>query len=398
MKKSLLALATMGAFAGAAQAQSSVSVYGIYDGGYSATKTDMTSAAGVKTGSQAGGFSGGESASSRIGFRGVEDLGGGLSANFNLELGITSGTGQVQTTTAAPASCAAGAACAAGVATGANQGSETGVRTGIVGIGSKQFGSLAVGRQLTGMHSILAGDVWGGNNMAGDITYSDVSSTAAGAGVTATNRINSVTTRSSNMLTYTSPTVMGANLRADYGNTTSTATSQPGIQYAIKGIYAGYKYGPVTAKIGRVEAVSNEALAVAAVYSGTKTVVTGGNIMYQDKGLTVQYTNGRNLTETYTVAAGYIQGSAVKANKISASYQIGAVMPFVQYGQGVSEGVRTGANTATDDKAFQIGSEYALSKRSSLYAAYGSHKKSLKTNGSATTDITDMAVGLRHTF
>jgi len=392
MKKSLLALAAMGAFAGAAQAQSSVSVYGIYDGGYSVSKTDMSTAAGVKTGTQAGGFSGGESASSRIGFRGVEDLGGGLSANFNLELGITAGTGQVGTTPAAAS------ATTGGIATGANQGSETGVRTSIVGIGSKQFGSLAVGRQLTGMHGILAGDVWGGNNMAGDITYSDVSSTANGAGVTATARINSVTTRSSNMLTYTSPTVMGANLRADYGNTTATTVNQPGIQYAMKGIYAGYTYGPVTAKIGRVEAVSNEAIAATTAFSGSKTVVTGGNIMYRAQGLTVQYTNGRNLTETYTAAGGYVQGSAVKANKISASYQIGAVMPFVQYGQGVSEGVRTGANTATDDKAFQLGAEYALSKRSSLYAAYGSHKKALKTNSSASTEVTDMAVGLRHTF
>jgi len=392
MKKSLLALAAMGAFAGAAQAQSSVSVYGIYDGGYSVTKTDMSTAAGVKTATQSGGFTGGESASSRIGFRGVEDLGKGLSANFNLELGITAGTGEVGTTPAAFT------AANGGITTGATQGSDTGVRTSIVGLSSKELGSLAVGRQLTGMHAILAGDVWGGNNMAGDITYSGITSTAAGAGVTASGRINSVTTRSSNMLTYTSPTVMGANLRADYGNTTATSVSQPGIQYAIKGVYAGYKYGPVTAKIGRVEAVSNEALAVGAVYAGSKTVVTGGNIMYQDKGLTVQYTNGRNLTETYTVAAGYIQGSAVKANKISASYQIGAVMPFVQYGQGVSEGVRTGANTSTDDKAFQIGSEYALSKRSSLYAAYGSHKKSLKTNSTAATEVTDMAVGLRHTF
>jgi len=394
MKKSLLALATMGAFAGAAQAQSSVSVYGIYDGGYSVTKTDMTSAAGAKTGSQAGGFSGGESASSRIGFRGVEDLGGGLSANFNLELGITAGTGQVSTTPAAAS------ATTGGIATGANQGSETGVRTSIVGIGSKQFGSLAVGRQLTGMHGILAGDVWGGNNMAGDITYSDINSTAGGAGVTATGRINSVTTRSSNMLTYTSPTVMGFNLRGDYGNTTATAASQPGIQYAMKGIYAGYKYGPVTAKIGRVEAVSNEALAATAAFGGSKTVVTGGNIMYQDKGLTVQYTNGRNLTEAYTVAAGYVQGSAVKANKISASYQIGAVMPFVQYGQGATEAgrVATAANTSTDDKALQVGAEYALSKRSNLYAAYGNSKRTLKTNGSASTEVTDMAVGLRHTF
>jgi len=40
MKKSLLALAAMGAFVGAAQAQSSVSVYGIYDGGFNSTNTE----------------------------------------------------------------------------------------------------------------------------------------------------------------------------------------------------------------------------------------------------------------------------------------------------------------------------------------------------------------------
>ena len=50
MKKSLLALATLGAFAGAAQAQSSVSVYGVMDGSYtSAENESKTTAAGVST-------------------------------------------------------------------------------------------------------------------------------------------------------------------------------------------------------------------------------------------------------------------------------------------------------------------------------------------------------------
>ncbi len=39
MKKSLFALAAVGAFAGAAQAQSSVTVYGILDVGFSGTNT-----------------------------------------------------------------------------------------------------------------------------------------------------------------------------------------------------------------------------------------------------------------------------------------------------------------------------------------------------------------------
>ena len=99
MKKSLFAIAAATAFAGAAQAQSSVSVYGIYDGGFSHSKTDETSSSNVKLGAQGGGFFGGESASSRIGFRGTEDLGKGLTANFNLELGFNAGTGEVTTAT-----------------------------------------------------------------------------------------------------------------------------------------------------------------------------------------------------------------------------------------------------------------------------------------------------------
>ena len=49
MKKSLLALAAIGAFAGGAQAQSSVTVYGIYDGGYVSCNTESKTSAGVST-------------------------------------------------------------------------------------------------------------------------------------------------------------------------------------------------------------------------------------------------------------------------------------------------------------------------------------------------------------
>ena len=109
MKKTLFAIAAIGAFAGAAQAQSSVSVYGIYDGAYNSINTSETTAAGVKVNTQAAGFTGSESASSRIGFRGVEDLGGGKSINFNLELGFNAGTGEVTVQTSANGSNTTGA-------------------------------------------------------------------------------------------------------------------------------------------------------------------------------------------------------------------------------------------------------------------------------------------------
>jgi predicted porin len=88
MKKSLLALAALTAFAGAASAQSSVTLFGIADLSLRSTKTGSTT---VKSLSQDG------IASSRLGFRGVEDLGGGMRAGFWIEGAMnpdTGGTGQ----------------------------------------------------------------------------------------------------------------------------------------------------------------------------------------------------------------------------------------------------------------------------------------------------------------
>ena len=392
MKKSLFAIAAATAFAGAAQAQSSVSVYGVYDGGFSHTKTDETSSSNAKLGAQGGGFTGSESASSRIGFRGTEDLGKGLTVNFNLELGFTAGTGEVTTATSSNTANT----------TGATQGSDTGIRTAIVGFGDKQFGAIQIGRQLTGIHAIVAGDVWGGNNMAGDMTYSDIKSTTYGTGNTVSGRVSSVATRSSNMLTYVSPTIMGLTLRGDVGNTTSTALNTngyatgPGIQFSVKGAYATYNYGPFTVKAGTVSVASNEALSISQGFTGSRTTINAANAMYRAKGITVQYTYATNKTEN-AVTSAYTSG--VKAQKLSASYQMGAVMPFVQYGVGNTQGTRvlSAANTSTEDTAVQVGVEYSLSKRTNLYAAYGKSDRKL-VNTTAKTEVTDTAVGIRHTF
>lgn len=84
MKKSLIALAVLAA-SGAAMAQSSVTIYGVADVVIHKDK-------GVSTKMTSGGVSG-----SRLGFKGTEDLGGGLKANFVLEQGIdlTSGANSV---------------------------------------------------------------------------------------------------------------------------------------------------------------------------------------------------------------------------------------------------------------------------------------------------------------
>jgi len=90
MKKSLIAMAALAAVASAAQAQSSVTVYGILDAGYSDISRDATTAAGVSEKQKQQAFSFNNYTSSRLGVRGSEDIGGGLRANFVIETGIGS--------------------------------------------------------------------------------------------------------------------------------------------------------------------------------------------------------------------------------------------------------------------------------------------------------------------
>lgn len=90
MKKSLIALAVLGAAAGAAQAQSAVTLYGIVDlwVGRASTTDAVTDVKSSATLMESGGVSG-----SRWGLTGSEDLGGGLKAVFRLENGFKADTG-----------------------------------------------------------------------------------------------------------------------------------------------------------------------------------------------------------------------------------------------------------------------------------------------------------------
>ncbi len=90
MKKSLLALAVLGAFAGVASAQSSVTLFGVVDVNAKYVKNDGSA---KRVSLSQDGIN-----SSRLGFRGVEDLGGGLQARFWLEGAIGPDTGTVSAT------------------------------------------------------------------------------------------------------------------------------------------------------------------------------------------------------------------------------------------------------------------------------------------------------------
>ena len=129
MKKSLLALAVLGAFAGAASAQSSVTLYGKLDLGFA--KAAGSADKQVADGSR-----------SRVGFRGVEDLGGGLKALFQFEHRFNPDDGTVTN-----------AAFWYGIST--------------VGLGGS-FGTVNLGRQYTAAFSLATDviDPFGGYTVA----------------------------------------------------------------------------------------------------------------------------------------------------------------------------------------------------------------------------------------
>ena len=164
MKKSLLAIAALTAFAGAAQAQSSVTVYGILDvgvmgqsnsnmingstGGASAGLGGNASKTSPRNGNSFGFMSGGES-TSRLGFKGEEDLGGGTKAIFQLEQQFSSANGS-ENGSGLPGNGTSSVGM--GNLSNTADSSKTGqLFNGMAyaGLSNDKYGTLTMGRQLT---------------------------------------------------------------------------------------------------------------------------------------------------------------------------------------------------------------------------------------------------------
>lgn len=131
MKNTLVALAVLGACMSNTYAQSSVTIYGIIDAGVTHVNNDN----GGRTTLEAG-----QMQVSRWGFRGLEDLGGGLKATFDLEGTLLNDTG------------------AAGVGTGTPSTTSLFDREASVGLISN-IGTLTFGRQnILGVGSVGLAD------------------------------------------------------------------------------------------------------------------------------------------------------------------------------------------------------------------------------------------------
>ncbi len=389
MKKLLIASAALAMVAGTAQAQSSVTVYGLLDVGYATSnidhganlETNQKVVGGLHSGNGTGTLSG-----SRIGFRGVEDLGGGLKANFVLETGINYSNGA--STTTAPAT---GAGLQANPAMFAN------VRQGWAGL-SGNAGEVRIGTH---------------NSLAKDITEA----IDPNSGVTMTGwlaQLGLQATRPSNSITYLSPVMNGFSVQAQYdeGETTTSATI-PKDNYA-QSFSLMYKAGALevaavteTRKnawyaqggnaLVNVGAVTNDlgADAVVAPFSGSaqqidKVTYDAFGAAYTVSGVRVAALTTRLKYKDQTAA----DSGEIKTNMLAASGNVGAFTIRAS----VSNGEITDNGTKTYDlDGYQLVAMYPLSKRTHVYGAVGQSKYDSPT-ADKDVKINQMGLGMRTTF
>jgi len=303
MKKSLLALAVLTAVTGAAYAQSTVTLYGKVDLGL---VMDSGSAAGKSIR-----ISSGVTGGSRIGFKGVEDLGGGMKAAFQLETGY----------------CADSAAGAPNFCTGGNNFMGRQAHGDLTGA----FGAISAGRQYSlGFNNLSTIDPFG-TGFAGQVN----------------NIVDPSGIRLNNSATYTTPTIGGFNASAEValgeqtGNWQANRETGGALTYASGPAYAGFTFYSVDNAAGNATARKNYLLGGTYDFGIVKIHALG------QKSTGVANLDVLDLMAGVTVPLG---GGALMASYI---HHDDRYKP-----------------TNKDASQFGAGYLYPLSKRTSIYTAY----------------------------
>jgi predicted porin len=352
MKKSLLALAVLGTFAGVASAQSTVTLFGVVDLNARQTKNGSNEA--LNTLSTDG------NASSRLGFRGVEDLGGGLSAGFWLEAGLAADTGNMGSSNGLTAPTN-------GSANIFNRRSTVSLLGG--------WGELRLGRDYTpGFWNTTVFDPFGTNGVG---AFTNLSINPGNLGTNA----NVSYVRANNSIGYFLP----SNLGGLYGQVQTSAQEGPTVngnkQTAFR---VGYAAGPFN---------------VAATAQKTETGVND----WKHNNVAGSWNFGfMNLMAQYDW-----QDAGPREQK---TYLVGTVVPL---GQGefkfaYSKADQSGAGfDGADADQIAVGYVYNLSKRTAMYGHFSriKNKNALATfavpggSGSAANDTSrGFEVGVRHSF
>lgn len=331
MKRLFVGIAVLGAFIEVASAQ--VIVYGSIDGGIrNVTNTNAAGQSRLTLGSNGTHFA------NRIGFKGTEDLGGGLNANMVLETGFNSGTGVLD-----------------------NSNNALFNRTASVGIGSS-WGTVNLGRQYTvAFKTITPYDpfVW---------RYTGIAMTAqATAGVRFDNDIQYI------------GTFGGLTVRAEYALGEQAGSAGNGASQAAGATYAS---GP---------------LSVGAAYTRRKPTPTfldfthytlGGSYSFGPARLSVGYADQKQETATVDTTNKYAW-AGVAYNATPTTSITGAYFNLRN---------STGGASGKKD-LYMIAATYVLSKRTNLYAELDRSKVGgTLVPASTQTAQTGVSFGINHLF
>jgi len=359
-----IALAAAATFAMQAQAQSSVTLYGLVDT-YVEHRNHVNAAGDAVwlVGTPAGATGSGGMNTSRWGFRGSEDLGGGLKAVFNLESEFSPDTGAGNSTSIFS-------------------------RQAWVGV-EGGFGRLLAGRSYSTTYDfMLPFDPLG---------YAPVSSWGTG-GSASGGRADGMVTGVSNQLKYRG-SFAGVNVGASYGfgeQTGSTADSafyNVGLAYSFAGL----------GLVATAERQNGNTTTTAPIGRNKRTAVHLG--ASYEIGAFKFFVAGRDY-KLDPIAAGPDNKSTTLW--VGAAYKITAplTLTLAHYRQDIKSGTRTGtfAVADSDPSLTVLRARYALSKRTDLYAVGSYATADRAVVGSSRDDAgfddnqTSVAVGIQHRF
>jgi predicted porin len=428
MKKSLFAIAAVTAFAGAAQAQSSVTVYGILDVGYIGGNERLAGPT-VNGNSvnklNANSFGQSAQSTSRLGFRGTEDLGGGTRAFFTIETQIL------------PNSSTDGA-------TNSIFGNNRAV---FVGLSQKGYGQAAIGLQNTvitdAMGPTLTGEF---NNIVGSLLFPGQTTSTTGSAAqqtaglvrnSANGTTDAFTFRTGNTLKITTERMAGIQVNAMAVMNDSTAT-QGAVTPAANSGYTGgknnangwglglnYTFKKFTGTAAYMSLKAVDAYNATPAQAAIGTATTGAPLLFGGSNGSA----GINVTDNQAyVGATYdfgilkayagwvdrkvtsqINGSAYAKRTAQEIGVRGNFTPKIQSWASIANGRITtfGLSEPTANlTGWQIGTNYILSKRTNLYAIYGQSGTSNASNAVAGPTVgtnqsynsNNYALGVRHTF
>ncbi|MES2257836.1 MAG: porin [Pseudomonadota bacterium] len=357
MKKTLISIAVLGALSNVAFAQSNVTIYGIVDAG-------VVNERGGKAGSVTK-ISSGVASTSRLGFRGTEDLGGGLSAVFVLESGFAADTG-------------------VGDGAGLFQ------RQSYVGLASKSAGALTLGRQYTPIYNTLSqvADPFGAGLAGSAKNLFTSASTASTVGNT---------TRTSNAVNYKTPAFSGFGAELQYALGEQTPSSN-GRQF---GAALSYGNGPLNARVAY-----NNRNATAAVGDSEHNTLAAVNYDFQVVKPYVAYAIDKGVNSSPLPNAAAYTAVAVPGSTDSRTWLVGATAPIGAAGTLMASYIRKDDKNIANRDADQwgFGYSYALSKRTSTYVAYAKIKNkrgasyTVGNNAEAGTGDKAFNLGVKHSF